>query len=107
MAILGPVFETAGRMIDEAVNRSKTGAIQIFNVGGDHRCWQSENGTSKMNVTWDDIATLLRACMNQRIVWGCGGSAWNNDFGWRLLVSEIASCPVRCMPFCRSHESYA
>eukprot|EP00959_Pyramimonas_sp_CCMP1952_P349607 7325286-Pyramimonas_sp.AAC.1 len=53
-------------MIDEAAKRSKTGAIQIFYVGGDHRRWQSESSTFKMNATWDDIATLLRARMNQR-----------------------------------------
>eukprot|EP00959_Pyramimonas_sp_CCMP1952_P279231 5837842-Pyramimonas_sp.AAC.1 len=53
-------------MIDEAVSRSETGGIQIFYVGGDHRRWQSENGTFKMNAMSDDIATLLRARMNQR-----------------------------------------
>eukprot|EP00959_Pyramimonas_sp_CCMP1952_P355168 7439693-Pyramimonas_sp.AAC.1 len=67
MALLGPFFETAERMIDEAVNRSKTGAIQIFYVGGDYQRWQSGSSTFKMNAMWDDIATLLRARMNQRV----------------------------------------
>eukprot|EP00959_Pyramimonas_sp_CCMP1952_P366360 7673088-Pyramimonas_sp.AAC.2 len=30
IAVLGPFFQTAERMIDEAVNRSKTGAMQII-----------------------------------------------------------------------------
>eukprot|EP00959_Pyramimonas_sp_CCMP1952_P122962 2570480-Pyramimonas_sp.AAC.1 len=41
--------------------------MKIFYVGGDQRCWQSESGTSKMNAMWDDIATLPRARINQRI----------------------------------------
>eukprot|EP00959_Pyramimonas_sp_CCMP1952_P167815 3507178-Pyramimonas_sp.AAC.1 len=54
-------------MIDEAVDRFKSGALQIFYAGGDHRRWQSANGTFNMDVMWDDIATLLRARMNQRV----------------------------------------
>eukprot|EP00959_Pyramimonas_sp_CCMP1952_P310236 6492936-Pyramimonas_sp.AAC.1 len=53
ISVLGPFFETAERKIDEAVKRTKTGAIQIFYVGGDHRRWQSESGTFKMNAIWD------------------------------------------------------
>eukprot|EP00959_Pyramimonas_sp_CCMP1952_P078200 1634552-Pyramimonas_sp.AAC.1 len=38
VALLGKFFETAERTIDEAVKRSKSGATQIFYVGGHRRC---------------------------------------------------------------------
>eukprot|EP00959_Pyramimonas_sp_CCMP1952_P038821 812687-Pyramimonas_sp.AAC.1 len=43
-------------MIDEAVKRFKIGAVQVFDVGGGHRSWQSENGTFNMDPIWDDSA---------------------------------------------------
>eukprot|EP00959_Pyramimonas_sp_CCMP1952_P351026 7353731-Pyramimonas_sp.AAC.1 len=46
-------------MIDEAVKRSKPGAIQIFYVGGYDRCWQFESVSFKMNPLWGDIAILV------------------------------------------------
>eukprot|EP00959_Pyramimonas_sp_CCMP1952_P184601 3859751-Pyramimonas_sp.AAC.1 len=36
LARLGPFFETAERMADDAANRSKPGGIQVSYVGGDH-----------------------------------------------------------------------
>eukprot|EP00959_Pyramimonas_sp_CCMP1952_P020661 435968-Pyramimonas_sp.AAC.1 len=67
VALLGQFFETAERIIDEAVQRSKLGVIRIFYVAGAHRWWQSEGGSFEMNAVWDDIVTLLRARVNQRI----------------------------------------
>eukprot|EP00959_Pyramimonas_sp_CCMP1952_P120140 2511932-Pyramimonas_sp.AAC.1 len=50
LALLCKFLETAERMIDAAVRRSKTGARHIFHVGGVQRCKQSENKTMQSGI---------------------------------------------------------
>eukprot|EP00959_Pyramimonas_sp_CCMP1952_P110603 2313804-Pyramimonas_sp.AAC.1 len=103
MALLGPFFETAERIIDEAVKRSKTGATHIFYIGGGHRRWQSGRGTFKMNAMWDDIATLLRAPMNQRVE-RCRAAGIQPEI--MILDSACLYRRARHCHFADRHESY-
>eukprot|EP00959_Pyramimonas_sp_CCMP1952_P227534 4757749-Pyramimonas_sp.AAC.2 len=64
---LRPMLETADRIIDDAVKRSHDGTIEILYIGGDHRCWQTPEGSFKVDPLWDDVATLVRALRNRRI----------------------------------------
>eukprot|EP00959_Pyramimonas_sp_CCMP1952_P116037 2425806-Pyramimonas_sp.AAC.1 len=59
------MVEAAERLVDEAISRSKDGAIEIMCIGGHHRCWRSAGGC--VNRMWDDVATIVRARMNRRI----------------------------------------
>ena len=70
---LGPTIEIAYRMVDHAVARAKAGVIQIFYVGGDHRCWASPDNAAVVDPIWTDVASLIRAKMNQRLQhhWYC------------------------------------
>ena len=65
-------------MIDEAVARAKSGVIQIFYVGGDHRCWASPDNATVVDPVWTDVATLIRAKMNQRLQRNWSGLAFPN-----------------------------
>eukprot|EP00959_Pyramimonas_sp_CCMP1952_P252574 5277130-Pyramimonas_sp.AAC.1 len=61
------MLEAADRIIDDAVERSHDGTVEIWYIGGDHRCWQPPEGSFKVGPLWDDAATLVRAQMNRRI----------------------------------------
>eukprot|EP00959_Pyramimonas_sp_CCMP1952_P065989 1377574-Pyramimonas_sp.AAC.1 len=47
------------------MRRSSEGAIDVMYVGGDHKCWQNDDGG--VDPMWDDVTTLVRARMNRRI----------------------------------------
>eukprot|EP00959_Pyramimonas_sp_CCMP1952_P310070 6488856-Pyramimonas_sp.AAC.1 len=60
LAVLGPLFETAEIMTDEAVKRSKSGAIPIFYAGGDHRCWQLPFDRIPTHGRWGRMLLAVR-----------------------------------------------
>eukprot|EP00959_Pyramimonas_sp_CCMP1952_P234032 4890608-Pyramimonas_sp.AAC.2 len=59
------MVEAAERRVDEAISRSKDGAIETMYIGGDHRCWRSAGGC--VNRMWDDVATVVWARMRRRV----------------------------------------
>ena len=75
---LGPAIEAGNRMIDDAVARAKSGVIQIFYVGGDRRCWASPDNAAVVDPIWTDVATLVRAKMNQRLQRSWSGQSFPN-----------------------------